>query len=177
MANPFASRLALPLALCATLAQAQPPADPLSLASVVHVGDDVIVIDAVGRTIRGTVRALGETSLTVDRRRIDAATVASITRTDSLANGTWMGVAVGAGLSLVGLLRCAGYAYAEEKGLCDAAAVTSLLLTAPVGAFLGRAIDQARGDREVYRRSSPVTAQLHLSWTRRGPAAAATFAW
>lgn len=162
----------------AAAASAQ-PSDPAgaALTTAARVGDHVIVVNTGGREIRGIVRAVSEASITVNRRVLDAQDVHAIRQTDSLANGTWTGLAVGLGVSVASLVRCGRYEYAEQHGLCVAAGLGSALLTLPIGGFLGRDIDRARGDREVYRRRQGMTPTAHLAWTRRGPAVGMSMTW
>lgn len=145
----------------ATPVDAQPSAGA-SLPNVAHVGDHVVVMESGGRETRGIVRAVSETSITVNGRVLDVQRVHTIRQTDSLANGTWTGIAVGLGVSVAAVVRCGRFRYSEQRGLCLAAGVGSGLLTVPVGAFLGRDIDRARGDREVYRRHQ---SSAHVGWT------------
>lgn len=161
-----------------TLAEAQPHAGPSSsLTDVIHVGDHVIVTDTAGHERRGLVRSLTETSLTVGGRLLPVEAVDTIRQTDPLANGTWTGAAISTGGTLVALARCGRFEFSEQRGLCTAGTVTMGLFAVPLSAFIGRQIDRARGDQEVYRRPSRVTTGVRLGWTLRGPAVAASLSW
>lgn len=156
----------------AAFAQPSTGAGP-SLPDAAHVGDHVVVVGTGGRETRGLVRAVSETSITVNRRVFDVDGLQTIRQTDSLADGTMIGLAAGLAVSVAAALRCHRYIYSEERGLCVAASVGSGLLTLPVGALVGRSIDRARGDREVYRRRPAVS----LAWTRRGPVVDVSMRW
>jgi hypothetical protein len=149
-----------------------------SLRDAVAVGQMIVVKHDAGQETRGIVRAVDDESLTVDGRILAANTIDSIRRTDPLANGTWTGLAVGAGVTLAALASCGGYEFSEERGLCQAAALTSGLVGIPIAAFVGRRIDRAVGNLELYRRPpSRYTVRVHPFWTPVRLTAVASVSW
>jgi hypothetical protein len=118
-----------------------------------------------------------EATLTVDRHALTVQDVDLVHRTDPLSNGTWTGVAVGLGLAVAASARCGRYTLSEQRGLCQAGAFVAGLVGIPVAAVIGRQIDRAVGDRQVYRRSSQATVSLGFGWPLRGPSLAASVSW
>lgn len=66
--------------------------------------------------------------------------------------GTGYGALTGALVSAAMLLSC-GRGNPEVDDLCMASGIVSFLVTVPVGALLGPAIDGNLGTREIYHRS------------------------
>jgi hypothetical protein len=126
------------------------------LQSVVKPGDMVIVTDDAGRETSGLVTEVSSTSLTLALRKQQRVfaenTVRGIRRTDSLGNGTLAGLAVGIAATSAFAVRCGKYQYSEESGPCMAAAMSSGLLWIPIAALIGRAIDRAHGNTQIYQR-------------------------
>jgi len=155
--------LALLLALASTsVVLAQAPAPVMSsfgeLASALKAGDILVVTEESGAVTRGSLVDLSPAALTLAlrkstaKRTFDEHALYSIRQTDPLGNGTGYGAFAGALASAAMLLSC-GHGNPEVDDLCMAAGITSFLLTVPVGALVGRAIDRALGNREIYRRT------------------------
>jgi hypothetical protein len=160
-------------------APAQAVASPApSLADAVHIGEYVVVTDVRGRQLRGVVQSVTEAALTVGRHVLAVPDVDLVHRSDPLSNGTWAGVAAALGLTVASSARCGRYTFSEERGPCQAAAIViGLVVGVPVAAVIGREVDRAVGDRQVYRRSSRATASLGFGWTPHGPNLAASVSW
>jgi hypothetical protein len=102
-------------------------------------GDTIWVTDAQGREIKGKITSLGPDALVVDSggtRTLPAADVRLIQerRRDSYKNGTFIGLGVGAGLTVA---LCAAYAEEGDEGAC-AVAVAAY---GGIGAAIGLGID------------------------------------
>lgn len=144
------------------------PATLAALRAVMTPGVLVIVTDGSGHDTRGIVRDVTDAALTLEGKVFPASTIHTVRQTDSLANGTLAGVAAGLGATFALAARCGRYEFSEQRGLCEAAAVTSALLVVPVAAFVGRAIDRAAGDRELYRRPHVARVSLAPVWRPAG---------
>jgi hypothetical protein len=118
------------------------------LQRVLKPGEMVVVTDTNGRETRGTVRDVSASSLVIlssDARTFAEPAVLRIRRTDRLANGTLIGLGIGAAVGLIGLASTAGKGDAvyfwEFIGvwLCPAS-----------GAGLGAIVDHAIGNELIY---------------------------
>jgi hypothetical protein len=123
-----------------------------SLQAVLKPGQLVVVTEESGRETKGIVRQLTDAALTLEGKAFPASTIDAVRQTDPLGNGTLAGFGVGIGATAAFVATCGRYEFSEERGLCQAAALTSALLVIPLAAFVGRQIDRAVGDRELYRR-------------------------
>lgn len=141
---------------------------PASLRSVVQPGQMVVVTEDSGRETTGVVREVTDSTLTLDGRVFPASSVYALRRTDPLGNGTLAGVGVAIAATGVFAGRCGSYHFSEERGLCIAAALSSVLITVPVGALIGREIDRSIGNHELYRRRRQSTAAVSPLWGSTG---------
>lgn len=163
------SALVVVVGLSSSAAAQTEPATLAALRAVLTPGELVVVTDGSGHETRGLVRDVTDAALTVEGKVFPASTILAVRHTDTLADGTFSGVAAGLGATFALAARCGRYEFSEQRGLCQAAAVTSALLIVPVGALIGRGIDRAVGDRELYRRPSRVArASLAPVWGAAG---------
>ncbi len=147
--------------------------DGIVMASLRHVlkpGQLVVVTEDSGHETKGIVRDLTDAALTLEGKIVPASTIYAVRQTDPLGDGTLAGMGVGIGATVAFAATCGRYEFSEERGLCQAAAVTSALLVVPLAAFIGRQIDRAVGDRELYRRPvhHVVRASLSPIWRPAG---------
>jgi hypothetical protein len=127
------------------------------LPGVVKPGQMVVVTDNAGRETSGLVTEVSASSLTLALKRqqqrvFTGDAVRAIRRTDPLGNGTLAGLGAGIAATSAFAARCGKYKYSEESGPCMAAAMSSALLWIPMAALIGRAIDRAHGNTQIYRR-------------------------
>ena len=127
------------------------------LQSIVKPGQTLVVTDQAGHETTGSVSEVSALSLTLalkkhEQRVFAGDTVRAIRRTDPLGNGTLVGLGIGIAATSTFAARCGRYKYAEESGPCMAAAMSSGLLWIPMAALIGRAIDRAHGNAQLYRR-------------------------
>jgi hypothetical protein len=141
-----------------------------SLRAAVKPGQLVVVTEDSGHETKGIVRELTDVALTLEGKAFPASSIYAVRQTDPLGNGTLAGMGVGIGATVAFAATCGRYEFSEERGLCQAAAVTSALLVVPLAAFIGRQIDRAVGDRELYRRPvhRVVRASLSPVWQPTG---------
>ncbi len=142
-------------------AQTQSPAFG-DLPRLLRPGDPVVVTDAAGRKTKGRVREAQASSLvlelpaTIDRgRRIRTflePDVTTVARTDSVINGTLIGLAAGAAAAWAFLRgNCGAPGYDPE---CSAiAGPVGLLIFLPAGSVAGALVDRAIGNQVLYRAS------------------------
>ncbi len=117
--------------------------DDLRASGLMKQGDAVDVTDANGQRVKGRIADLGATSLGLltgsTRRDFSEMAVSKIDRRDSLANGTLIGLGVGAAIGLVSV-----------HSLCDlpdpeCSAIVTLVIVLPEiagGAILGAFVDE-----------------------------------
>ena len=151
----FHVRVALAASLLASPAFAQTEGPIVS--ALVKRGQTVEVIDDQGQEIRGKVRALSATTLTLDRNgtrpRFRFERITQIARpNDGLGNGALIGLGAGAAFGLlgstVGTDDCDGYYYCGSGWV-----VGSALVFGGIGAGIGVGVDALiRRDRVIYRR-------------------------
>jgi hypothetical protein len=142
------------IAVLPALAAAQEPVKSFDqLNTRLKVGDTVWVTDAQGREIKGKIRDLSATSLLLDAggspQDLQATRVSTIRvqRSDSLMNGTLIGLAVGAVAgALVTVAIC------EGEGAC---ALGGAVLWGGAGAGVGLGIDAARKRKQVLAYRAP----------------------
>jgi len=132
-----------------------------SLASRVQSGDQLIVEDAEGRSIRGRLSTLSPTELTLlgsgAQTTIEAARITVVTRAyrDPRWTGALVGLVVGAAFG-AGLGRGLMHEYKQDVGLGDATVIA--LQVGAVGAGVGFLIDAlVPGRKVVYRRAPSIT--------------------
>jgi len=136
--NLVAASIAVP-----ALAAAQEPVRDFSqLNTRLTPGDTIWLTDAQGREVKGRILSLGADALTLEDgggRTFGAPDVRAIDvrRADSLENGAFIGMGVGAGLALTACLIAGSGADDGEAGWCALAAV----FYAGAGAGLGLVID------------------------------------
>jgi hypothetical protein len=121
---------------------------------LVRPGDHVTVTDVNGRDVSGKIKDLSASSLalTVDGqprewRETEVATIRQ-RRGDSLANGAWIGLGIGAGLAAVGI----AVAFSSEDYDGDVNFGEAVLVTAMyggLGAAIGTGIDALITRRQV----------------------------
>jgi|APFre7841882724_1041349.scaffolds.fasta_scaffold109191_1 hypothetical protein len=117
------------------------------------VGDTVWVTDAEGREIKGRIRGLSATSLLLDAgsapQDLQAARVRTIRiqQSDSLTNGTLIGLAVGAVAGALVMVP----EYEGDNG----PVIAVVWLGALSGAGVGALIDAARGGKKVLTYQAP----------------------
>lgn len=138
--------------LTAASANAQPATDQFGrLADYLRLGDKVILSDAAGRNVTGTVQSLSPESVDVQvagkPRTVLAGdvSVVRLRKPDSLVNGTLIGAALGAG---VGAIWGSSY----DDNWINTVGLLAMIGGA-VGTGLGAAIDSAIATNVVvYRR-------------------------
>lgn len=173
------------IALLSASANAQdspstPSLGPTSLGAAVKPGQLVIVTDASRRETKGIVKEATETLLTLEGQAgragqagqaFTVGDIYTIRKTDPLGNGTGIGAGVGFGVMVAMLVSCGRYQYSEDGGLCTAGAVVFGGMGIGLGAFIGRQVDRAVGEREVYRQPPARAARLTLTpvWRHAGP--------
>lgn len=151
-----------------------------SLGDAVKPGQLVIVTDASRRETKGIVKEATETLLTLEGQAgragqawqaFTVGDIYTIRKTDPLGNGTGIGAGVGFGVMVAMLVSCGRYQYSEDGGLCTAGAVVFGGLGIGLGAFIGRQVDRAVGEREVYRQPPARAPKLTLApvWRHAGP--------
>jgi hypothetical protein len=154
------------LAAGVSAAQAQGVAGNLrELQLLVRTGDTVTVSDVQGREVKGRIEALSPSNLILSDRsgrhewsETDIATIRQV-KSDSLANGALIGLAVGGGLALVAALATAEDDY-DDEGEWIAFAVA---VYAGVGTGIGVGIDALiRREHVVYQSSAPPRTQVRL---------------
>jgi hypothetical protein len=121
---------------------------------LVRPGDDVTVTDVNGRNISGKITNLSAASLTLtvdgrprEWREPEVATIRQ-RRGDSLANGAWIGLGIGAGLAAVGI----AVAFTSEDYDADVNFGEAVLVTAiygGLGAAIGTGVDALITRRQV----------------------------
>jgi hypothetical protein len=138
-------------------ASAQPPTVNFDqLPSRVRVGDDVWVKGNDGVEVKGKLWELSPTSLKVmtdgQAKELSAQDVRTVStrKHDSLANGAWIGLAVGAALGIVGA------ALACEGDDCVAEGAIVGLIYGGIGAGIGVGVDAMipGGKMQVYNKGA-----------------------
>lgn len=131
---------------------------------LVKTGDRVRVVDTAGQDIRGTIAALGTSSLTLEsngtRRDLAERDIDAIhqRRSDSLRNGALWGFAIGGGLGLFG-----GIALSGADGTSAAIIPVIALSYAGLGAGIGTGIDAMfSAERVIYARRRTVSFSIPL---------------
>jgi hypothetical protein len=119
------------------------------LQQVLKAGQTVVVTDTNGRETKGKVRDVSASSLVIlssATRTFAEPAVLIIRRTDSLANGTLIGLGIGAA---VGFLGMASTYHQDTEAVYFWFYIGSWLSPA-AGAALGAIADHARGNELVY---------------------------
>ena len=120
-------------------------------------GESLSIVDEDGRRIDGRFLDLSADSITVRRRggpeqiRIDR--VVRIEKPDSLANGAWIGFAVGAGIGLLGAVS----ANTDDIAFVASAVITNALVTTACGVGFDALVDNRR---TLYQRDGRVAARV-----------------
>jgi hypothetical protein len=118
------------------------------LRSRVKVGDTIIVTDVTGQETTGKITALSGAALEVSvdgaRRSFSEATVATISRRDSLWNGILWGLGVGAVLG-----ASAEKSFADEYGRDDIGYGSVVAPFAAAGGAIGLAVDAIIKGRQI----------------------------
>ena len=154
----------LVLALAVRTAEAQDVTDSLDqLRGLVKVGDQVIATDVHGREMQGSVAEVSASSLglVMAGHRIDLslADLDTVSRRDSRLNGTFLGLAIGAGLGAL-----FEKSLADEYGREDVGYGSAVLPIAGMGAGIGFVVDaMIRGRRMIYRKASGTTTNVMIS--------------
>jgi len=154
----------LVLALAVRTAEAQDVTDSLDqLRGLVKVGDQVIATDVHGREMQGSVAEVSSSSLglVMAGHRIDLslADLDTVSRRDSRLNGTFLGLAIGAGLGAL-----FEKSLADEYGREDVGYGSAVLPIAGMGAGIGFVVDaMIRGRRIIYRKASGTTTNVMIS--------------
>jgi hypothetical protein len=138
---------------------AQAPARSFDeLRPALTVGETVVVTNDSGQRTKGRVADVSGDSLTLQvrptkdypqgARIFTESTVRGITRSDSLENGVWLGLAAGA-VAAWGYVRsnCGPAGYDPE---CGASVARIGVLFVPLGAVAGALVDRAIGNATVY---------------------------
>jgi len=155
------------------------------VATKVKTGDTVYVTDSTGTEYKGKLSDVSVSSLTLQTdgtpRQFLAATVTMVRRQqrDSLKNGLFIGLGIGAAIGVLGAATCSG----GDSSDCNASARGLFALTsAGIGVGLGVGIDALVPGKKalIYRadsRSSAATINIFpiVSPTRRGLAVRVVF--
>ena len=120
-------------------------------------GESLSIVDEDGRRIDGRFVDLSADTITVRRRRgpeqIRLDRVVRIEKPDSLANGAWIGFAVGAGIGLLGAVS----ANTDDIAFVASAVITNALVTTACGVGFDALVDNRR---TLYQRDGRVVSRL-----------------
>ena len=120
------------------------------LQRLVKAAETVVVTDAAGTTVRGTVAELSASSLTIlapERRTYFEGTVTEIRRSDAVWNGMQYGFWAGLGAYVIAL----NVAARTSDDFPYRFAYIGLPMFAAGGALIGMGIDHGVGGEQVYR--------------------------
>jgi len=165
------------LVLAGNEAAAQAPVQSFAdLPPLITIGQRVIIRDAEGRRIQGEVVSLSRNQIEIERRRwfrrerqvFQEASVRRLEHSDSVANGVWIGVGIGA---LLAVGACKATADNPDDFSC-----LSWTLAPTIGGLIGQKIDASR-NRALYASTAApkVTLRLLIGRERAGLAAALRF--
>jgi hypothetical protein len=146
------------LVLDASMTEAQDVASSFEqLRSLVRVGDSVTVTDVMGREMQGTIAELSSSSLALTaygtRTDFSEGDLETVSQRDSRWNGTFWGLAVGAGLGAL-----FEKSLVDEYGRDDIDYGSGVVPFAAIGAGIGFAVDaMIKGRRVLYAKSRTST--------------------
>ena len=120
-------------------------------------GESLSIVDEDGRRIDGRFVDLSADTITVRRRRgpehIRMDRVVRIEKPDSLANGAWIGLGVGAGMGILGAIS----AGSDDAPFVATAIITNALVTTACGVAFDALVDNRR---TLYQRDGRVVSRL-----------------